>query len=87
MPGHFVRYASSVLIPAVISTPLTLFAQEGVVTYCQELKRVAELATTKDRFAWISGKAREEDFREKQSHSDRLDELFALWRSDVYVRF
>ena len=64
MPGHFVRYASSVLIPAVISTPLTLFAQEGVVTYCQELKRVAELATTKDRFASISGKAREENFRE-----------------------
>jgi len=65
MLRHFVRHASCALTFTVIATPLALFAQHGVSTpYCQELKHVAELAATKDRFASISGKAREGNFRE-----------------------
>ena len=49
---------SAVVIPVVVSMPLILMAQEAIAPYCSDLKRVAGLATTKERFASISVKPR-----------------------------
>jgi hypothetical protein len=53
---------SAVVIPAVVSMPLILMAQEAIAPYCSDLKRVADLAMTKERFASISAKPRDGNF-------------------------
>ena len=53
---------SAVVIPVVVSMPLILMAQEAIAPYCSDLKRVAGLATTKERFASISVKPRNGNF-------------------------
>jgi hypothetical protein len=53
---------SAVVIPAVVSMPFTLMAQEAIAPYCSELKRVADLAITSERFTLIAGKPRDGNF-------------------------
>ena len=64
---------SAVVIPAVVSMPLILMAQEAIPPYCSDLKRVAGLAMTNERFASISAKPRDGNFAELQSCADRLE--------------
>jgi hypothetical protein len=53
---------SAVVIPAVVSMPFILMAQEAIAPYCSELKRVADLAITIERFTHIAGKPRDGNF-------------------------
>jgi hypothetical protein len=53
---------SAVVIPAVVSMPFILMAQEAIAPYCSELKRVADLAITNERFTHIAGKPRDGNF-------------------------
>jgi hypothetical protein len=53
---------SAVVIPAVVSMPFILMAQEAIPPYCSDLKRVADLAMTNERFASISVKPRDGNF-------------------------
>ena len=53
---------SAVVIPVVVSMPLILMAQEAIAPYCSDLKRVADLAMTNERFASISVKPRDGNF-------------------------
>src|ERR1700730_681049 len=55
---------SAVVIPAVVLMPLILMAQEAIAPYCSNLKRVADLAMTNERFASISAKPRDENLSE-----------------------
>ena len=53
------------LVLALIGLPAAMWAREAraqVVPYCADLKRVAALAMTKERFASIIGKPREGNF-------------------------
>jgi hypothetical protein len=51
-----------VAIILAVSLPLPLRADQVIAPYCADLQRVAELATTRDRFASISAKPREGNF-------------------------
>ena len=53
---------SAVVIPVVVPKLLILMAQEAIAPYCSDLKRVAGLATTKERFASISVTPRNGNF-------------------------
>ncbi|MEA3069937.1 MAG: hypothetical protein QOD29_1383 [Alphaproteobacteria bacterium] len=55
---------SAVVIPALVSIPLIVMAQEAIAPYCSDLKRVADLAMTNERFASISAKPRDGNFSE-----------------------
>jgi hypothetical protein len=64
-PSWSVRnVASAIVIPALVSIPLILMAQEAIAPYCSDLKRVADLAITNDRFTHIAGKLRDGNFSE-----------------------
>jgi len=64
-PSWSVRnVASALVIPALVSIPLIVMAQEAIAPYCSDLKRVADLAITNDRFTHIAGKLRDENFSE-----------------------
>jgi hypothetical protein len=54
------------IIVALLSKPLLLRAQEAIAPYCSELKRVADLASTNERFASISLKPREGNFTDSR---------------------
>jgi hypothetical protein len=57
--------AARILALALMSVPTATGAQHTSsrpVSYCSDLKRVEELATTKERFASIAGKPREGHF-------------------------
>ena len=56
--------ASALVIPALVSIPLIVMAQEAIAPYCSDLKRVADLAMTNERFASISAKPRDGNFSE-----------------------
>jgi hypothetical protein len=53
---------SAVVIPALVSIPLSLMAQDAIAPYCSDLKRVADLAMTNERFASLSAKPRDGNF-------------------------
>ena len=64
-PSWSVRnVASALVIPALVSIPLSLMAQDAIAPYCSDLKRVADLAMTNERFASISAKPRDGNFSE-----------------------
>ena len=52
----------AVVISAVVSMPFILMALEAIAPYCSELKRVADLAITNERFTHIAGKPRDGNF-------------------------
>ena len=57
--------AATILALALANVPIAAGAQDASsrpTPYCPELKRVVELATTKERFAFIAGKPREGHF-------------------------
>src|SRR5437879_3160775 len=58
---------ASALVAAFVASTAASFAQEArseAAPYCADLKRVAALATARDRFAAIAGKPREGNFRD-----------------------
>jgi hypothetical protein len=59
----FVGYGNGALAVILLFVPLpALVAQEALAPYCADLKRVADMATTKGRFASISAQPREGNF-------------------------
>ena len=54
------------MIPALLATALILTAQEATAPYCSDLKQVAALAMTNERFASISSKPRDGNFADSR---------------------